>query len=110
MLERYGKDSPVLHPLRDWYIAECERHGQSTLGTLPAIYDSFDNGERIERGQRLLYRQRLDLRRAFPNPYQVQGSHCYKAWYEAHPTEHLPSGAVNVARGAAMSTALAGVL
>lgn len=103
MLERYGQDSPVLYELRAWYIAECERHGQSTLGKLPGKYDFYDNGERIERGQRLLYRQRLDLRQAFPNPYQVKGSDCYKAWYEAHPTEHFPGGAVHVKRGASMS-------
>lgn len=103
MLERYGQESPVLYELRAWYIAECERHGQDTLGSMPAKYDFYDNGERIERGQRLLYRQRLDLRQAFPNPYQVKGSDCYKAWYDAHPTEHIPSGVVTVARGAAMS-------
>ena len=99
MLERYGKESPVLSRLRDWYIAECERHGQSALGTIGSKYDHFTNGDRISRGYRLLYRQRVDLQRAFPNPYQVAGQDCYKAWYDAHPHEHPPTGSVQISAG-----------
>lgn len=106
MLERYGKESPVLYKLRDWYIDECERNGQSTLGSISSKYDHFNNGEVIGRGYRLLYRQRIDLQRAFPNPFQVAGSDCYKAWYEAHPQEHPPSGAVRITSGIPIATVL----
>ncbi len=106
MLERYGKDSPVLYELREWYIAECERHGQSALGKLPSKYAAFSNGEPILGEQRVLYRQRLDLQRAFPNPYQAQDAKSYKAWYEAHPEEHPPTGSVAVKAGAPMSEVL----
>lgn len=107
MLQRYGTRSPVLHELRDWYIQACERHGQSSLGTLPAKYNSFSDGEPVQRGYRLLYRQREDLRRAFPNPFLVDGSDCYKAWYDAHPAEHPPVGAVKIASGTPIATVLA---
>lgn len=106
MLERYGGDSPVLYALRDWYIAECERHGQSDLGTLPAKYEFFSNGERIGRGYRVLYRQRVDLQRAFPNPFASAGPQTYKAWYDAHPAEQLPSGSVVIQPGAPLSVVL----
>lgn len=99
MLERYGKQSPVLYELREWYIEECERHGQSSLGTLKSKYDSFSNGETVERGYRLLYRQRIDLQEAYPNPFEVMGPHCYKAWYDAHPVEHPVTGAVKIKSG-----------
>jgi len=107
MLHRYGQDSPVLYELRDWYIAECERHGQSALGTLKSKYDQFSNGLPIDRGYRLLYRQRIDLQRAFPNPFMVVGSNCYKAWYDAHPAEHPPSGAVQIAVGTPIAEVMA---
>lgn len=107
MLERYGKESPVLHELREWYISECERHGQSALGTLAAKYDYFSDGERIDRGYRLLYRTRLDLQRAFPNPYQIKGSDCYKAWYDAHPAEQPISGSVQIAPSAPIGAVMA---
>lgn len=106
MLERYGKDSPVLYALRQWYIAECERHGQSALGKLPSRYAAFDNGETIKNEQRILYRQRIDLQRAFPNPYQAQGTGSYKAWYDAHPEEHPASGSVAVQPGVPMAAVL----
>lgn len=99
MLQRYGQDSPVLYVLREWYVAQCERHGQSALGTLKSKYDQFSNGLNVERGYRLLYRQRIDLQTAYPNPFMVAGTHCYKAWYDAHPLEHPPTGAVRIAVG-----------
>lgn len=103
MLERYGGHSPVLQALREWYIAQCEQHGQSALGKLPSKYDTFSNGEKITRGYRLLYRQREDLRSAFPNPYMVSGADSYKAWYDAHPAEHPATGDVTIAPGTSFS-------
>jgi hypothetical protein len=99
MLQRYGQNSPVLYVLRDWYVAQCERHGQAALGTLKSKYDQFSNGLNIERGYRLLYRRRIDLQMAYPNPFMVAGTHCYKAWYDAHPLEHPPTGAVQISVG-----------
>jgi hypothetical protein len=107
MLERYGEESPVLFALREWYIAECERYGQSELGTLSSKYAHFSNGESIGKDHRLLYRQRIDLQRAFANPFQAGGSECYKAWYDAHPAEHPPTGAVRVAPGVSVAAVLA---
>lgn len=88
MLNKYGKDSPVLFQLRDWYIAACEEQGQSLLGELPYKYGAYDDGTPISRPQRLLYRQRLDLRQAFPNPFAtgIAGGG-YKAWYAANADE-----------------------
>jgi hypothetical protein len=106
MLHRYGKESPVLHDLREWYVDQCERHGQSALGDIRCKYDDFSNGESISRGYRLLYRQREDLQRAYPNPYMVAGANCYKAWYDANPTEHLPTGSVQIKYGVPITTIL----
>ncbi len=104
MLQRYGGDSPVLHALRQWYIDECERHGQGALGRIPSRYATFSNGQPITAGYRTLYRKRIDLQRAFPNPYMVSGPDCYKAWYDAHPVEHPPSGSVRIETGVPMRT------
>ena len=69
------------------------------MGTLGSKYDRYNDGQHIDKGQRLLYRQRLDLQRAFPNPFRVAGKDCYKAWYDAHPHEHPPTGVVRIAPG-----------
>ena len=80
MLKKYAVANSVLFDLRRWYIAECQRMGQDELGDRRCRYDAFDNGERITRAQRLLYRSRLDLRRAFPDPFCTEG-HSYYHWY-----------------------------
>ena len=103
MLEVYGSDSPVLQDLRNWYIAECESKGQSDIGSIGCRYDFFSTGERIVQSYRVLYRQREDLQKSYPNPYLVSGPHCYKAWYDAHPAEHPPSGKVQVEGGVSVS-------
>jgi hypothetical protein len=99
LLHRYGKESPALYEVREWYIAECERHGQSALGTTKSKYDLFSNGMPIDRGYRLLYRQRIDLQRAYPNPFIAAGVNSYKAWYDAHPQEQVHTGSVQIASG-----------
>lgn len=106
MLERYGKESPVLYELREWYIAECERLGQTALGSMPSKYHHFSNGEAITRDYRVLYRQRIDLQQAFVNPFIVAGKDCYKAWYDAHPAEHPPTGSVQIDYRAPITTVL----
>lgn len=84
MLGKYGKDVPVLQALRAWYLDECERMGQSVLGRLPARYTSYEDGTPIARAQRVLYRNRLDLRRAFPDPFAVAVDGGYLGWYRAN--------------------------
>jgi len=85
MLKLYGQESPVLFELRRWYLAECERMGQSALGRLPSVYATFDNGQPITKVQRLLYRERGDLQAAFPDPFSTRDvNRSYWHWYEAN--------------------------
>lgn len=82
MLDRYGKESPVLFDLRDWYLAECEKYGQSLLGKRPSKWATFDNGQLISKEQRVLYRNRKDLQQAFPDPYATaNASKSYCHWF-----------------------------
>src|SRR5690606_19888680 len=81
MLNKYGSNSPVLFQLRDWYIQSCESAGQSRLGKLPYKYAAFDDGTVITNEQRILYRQRLDLQRLFPDPFSTANQGGYKQWF-----------------------------
>ncbi|WP_269531318.1 hypothetical protein [Chitinimonas sp. BJYL2] len=91
MLKKYAASSEALWAIRDWYIAECTRHGQHELGKLPSIYTVYANGERIGQDERLLYRLRGDLRDAFPDPYVCDSvNHSYYHWYRA---EQAPGNA-----------------
>ena len=81
MLKKYGQHSPVLFELRKWYITECERFGQAELGSLSSKYDAFDNGTKISKPQRVLFRERLDLKRRFPDPFSTLEKGGYQMWY-----------------------------
>ncbi len=82
MLNKYGRDSPVLQELRDWYIQACEERGQSDIGALPYKFAFFQDGTKITPSQRILYRQREDLQKAFPNPFATSPAGGYKRWFE----------------------------
>ena len=82
MLNKYGGGSPLLLELRTWYLAECDRHGQAELGDRVARYSRFDDGTVIEGRQRVLYRNRGDLRMAFPDPFATADpQHSYLHWW-----------------------------
>jgi len=113
MLERYGRHSPVLFELRDWYIARCEELGQRALSKVPCVYNFFGNGQRITDAHRLLYRRREDLMRAFPDPFDAgDPGRSYFHWYEKHGANpdgrpllklikrHAPEPALRLAREA----------
>lgn len=87
MLKKYAPDSQILFDMRRWYIAECEQKGQSEFGKLPYGYATYQNGEPILQVHRDLYRARIDLQRAFPNPFLEGSDGGYIAWYKANAPE-----------------------
>lgn len=99
MLKKYGSSSPVLFQLRTWYIEQCKQMGQDELGKLPCVYSYFDNSELIAKEQRLLYRQRIDLQKAYKNPFYVyeafDTSKSYFHWYSAHGKDKFIDGLHN---------------
>lgn len=103
MLRRYGSHSPVLTDLRAWYLAECVKAGQRQIGAIPCVYSNFDHGAPISRAHRVLYRSRLDLQIAFPNPFSTaEVNNSYWHWFEANAAEsfRMPT---NSAGSAALS-------
>jgi glycosyltransferase involved in cell wall biosynthesis len=100
MLDRYGSEMPALYQLRDWYLAECDRLGQRQSENISWIYDFFDNGERITSLHRKLYRERADLRKAFPNPFSSRNnSRSYGHWFEINEGNETPDAAVDPPTG-----------
>jgi hypothetical protein len=107
MLDRYGAHSPVLYELRDWYIARCAELGQPVFGKLDCKYNSYSNGERITSAQRLLYRRREDLIRAYPDPFDASDPRrSYLRWYRAHGSDVDPKSILKLIRAHAPSPAL----
>ena len=81
MLNKYGASSRALRELREWYIAACQSVGQNEAGSRPYGYACFCDGENITPAHRRLYRSRVDLQRAFPDPFSVEPGNSYRDWY-----------------------------
>lgn len=91
MLWQYAADSPGLWKLRQWYLDECERQGQSREGKVPCVWGAFADGTPITNEQRLLYRTRGDVRAHFPDPYDTSDvSRSYLHWWRANAEAAAP--------------------
>jgi hypothetical protein len=107
MLRKYAPDSQILFDMRRWYIAECEKNGQSQCGEIPYGYANFESGEAISQAHRDLYRVRVDLQRAFPNPFLQGADGGYLAWYEANASDGSTSNVpINIDDTTPTSTAI----
>lgn len=85
MLRKYGSEMPALFDLREWYLAECDRLGQKTYAEIPWAFGTFDNSQPITPQHRKCYREREDLRRAFPNPFEAtEIDRSYFHWFQAN--------------------------
>lgn len=79
MTQRYAQDNIEIYELWWWY-----RHAVAEVTTdkIPKgwwLYGSFDNGMKIPKDVRELYRGRKDLREAFPEPF-VTGEASFYEW------------------------------
>lgn len=71
MLEKYAKDMPVTWDMDKWYKQECDKKGQQEVVQHPWFYGFFDNGEKVDRNTRLLYRNNSDLQQEFKKPLNI---------------------------------------
>ena len=95
MLREYGARMPALWKLRQWYLEECARMGQAEYAAIAWSYGYFDNGRPVTAGHRLLYRGRVDLQRAFPDPFSTTRlSSSYYHWFEAEGSRSSDAGPV----------------
>jgi hypothetical protein len=72
MQGKYASGMKVIEELYAWYENECEKAGQNKLSQLNWEYGYYENGEPVEKAHRLLYRNKPDLQKAFPEPLKVE--------------------------------------
>lgn len=92
MLNEYGRNNRNLYDLREWYIKRQEQEEQGKYGTLPSIYNFFDNGDKIQKEERALLKSRLDVYNFFKDtdPYIVEQERSYHKWYLAELAQQIP--------------------
>ena len=80
MAVKNGVDSPAVFDLIRWYEQQTQDDANDPLSKLPWGYANFDDGSKIPKAARILYRARLDLRRAFPDPFSTRADKNFRQW------------------------------
>lgn len=72
-----GENSDV-HQLIDWYEDQTKNLAQDPLAKVSWAFGKHSDGSVISKEQRLVYRERLDLQKAFPQPFDAS---TYNQWW-----------------------------
>jgi len=82
MTKRYAGANFHVYEIWNWYKRQVTAATDEAIPPRWWAYQTFDDGEPIEKAQRLLYRQRPDLQAAFPNPFAT-GEGGFRRWFAA---------------------------
>jgi len=74
--------------LVNWYDKLTKDIGKDPLARAPWAFAVFSNGERISPAQRLVYRERMDLQAAFPDPFDAFG---FLKWWNGQGKVEYPA-------------------
>lgn len=83
MTQRYAKDNIEIYELWWWYRNQVMAMTDTRIPKGWWYYETFDNGVKIPKSVRVLYRDRESLRKAFPKPRHT-GPNSFYAWIEAN--------------------------
>jgi hypothetical protein len=95
MAFKNGADSPAVFDLINWYEQQTRDDASDPLSQLPWAYANFDDGSKITKEARNLYRTRLDLRRAFADPYSTKAAKNFKRWFSQESMAREMAGQPN---------------
>lgn len=82
MTQRYARDNIEIYELWWWYRQQVLESSSEAIPKGWWHYGTFDNGEKIPKAVRELYRDRGDLRKAFPQPFK-SGPGSFYEWVQA---------------------------
>ena len=82
MIQRYAKDNLAVYELCSWYKRMVDRYAEADIPEGWWHYGTFDNKVAIPKHVRQLYRERRDLQKAFPDPYEVK-DRSYYSWLKS---------------------------
>lgn len=83
MTQRYAQDNTEVYELWWWYRQQVLSFSSAEIPKGWWYYGAFENGEKIPKSVRELYRVRGDLRKAFPHPF-ASGAGSFHEWLGAN--------------------------
>lgn len=76
-----GGTNLVVKELWAWYNHQLTLNGHADLGKQASSYEFFENGKKITKDMRVLYRTRPDLPLKFANPFETNSRDNFCRWY-----------------------------
>jgi len=73
MTQKYARGNTEVYELWSWYKRQVDTNNEASLPAGWWHYGTFSNGVAIPKTARRLYRDRLDLRREFVDPFDASG-------------------------------------
>ncbi|MBX3654356.1 MAG: glycosyl transferase [Ramlibacter sp.] len=92
----------ALHGLVDWYERSTAELASDPLSRISWKFACYSDGTSIDKVHRFLYRQRTDLQKAFPDPFDTKASRNLKAWMTTQGPQEYPALFAGQTRDAAM--------
>ena len=87
MVAKNAPNNKDVLQLVDWYDNETKVLASDPLAKERWAYGFYSDGTPVGRAQRIIYRERVDLQNAFPDPFDVSG---YFAWWSTQGRVEFP--------------------
>ena len=87
---KHAADQPTVRALIDWYAATIAGLGRDPLATVPWAFGHFAYGTPVPTAARIVYRERVDLQRAFPDPFATDRGG-FRRWWESQGRIEYPA-------------------
>ncbi|GAA5234884.1 glycosyl transferase [Verticiella sediminum] len=87
MAAKNSGDNAAVMKLIDWYARQTESLANDPLAKEKWAYGFYSDGTPIGKAERLVYRERVDLQGAFPDPFDAT---TYLAWWRSRGRAEYP--------------------
>ncbi len=87
MAAKNGGNNPAVQQLINWYTRQTEDLVHDSLTREPWAYGIYSDGTPISKAQRLIYRERVDLQKTFPDPFDAT---TFLAWWNQQGKIEFP--------------------
>jgi len=88
---RNAPNNTAVRSLVDWYEDSTKDLAQDPLSQVPWAYGNYSNAKPITRVHRFIYRERVDLQRAFPNPFDASANNSFYNWVLQQGPKEYPA-------------------
>ncbi|MCF7970204.1 MAG: hypothetical protein K9L22_03440 [Methylococcaceae bacterium] len=87
MATKNSSGNVSVQKLIEWYTNQLQQFATDPLAKEPWAFGFYSDGTPISQAQRVVYRERVDLQRAFPDPFDASG---YLVWWNNQGIKKYP--------------------